>query len=133
MTPLKRGGICHIDHWQVTPDIITTAKGISGGYSPLAAAILRQEMWQALASGSQKVMHSYTFGGNPLSCAVGLTVLNYIDDHHLVARSRQMGDKLLGALQREMGDLPWVGQVRGVGLLIGVVAISRSCCRAAGV
>ena len=113
-----------IDHWQVTPDIVTTAKGLSSGYSPLAATILRQEVWQAIASGSQKVMHSYTYGGNPLSCAVGLTVLNYIEDHDLVTRSKQMGDKLLGALQREMGDLPWVGQVRGVGLLIGVELVA---------
>ena len=133
MTPLNKGRIYRIDHWQVTPDIITTAKGISGGYSPLAAAILREEMWQAIARGSRKVMHSYTFGGNPLSCAVGLTLLNYIEDHDLVTRSKLMEGRLLGALQREIGDLPWVGQVRGVGLLIGVVVISRSCYRAADV
>ncbi|MBC8253676.1 MAG: aspartate aminotransferase family protein [Ardenticatenia bacterium] len=106
---------------------------MSGGYSPWAAAILRQEIWQAIARGSQEVMHRYTYGGNPLSCAVGPTVLNYIEDYHLVTRSKLMEGRLLSALQREMGDLPWVGQVRGVGLLIGVVASRRSYCRAAGV
>jgi len=109
-----------INHWQVAPDIITTAKGLSGGYSPLAAVIIAEKVWRAISSGSRRVMHSYTFGGNPLSCAAGVATLRYIEEHNLISRSREMGSRLLSALQQELAGLPCVGQVRGKGLLLGV-------------
>ena len=113
-----------IDHWQVTPDMITTSKGISGGYAPLGALILHEKVWRAIADGSQTVMHSCTYGGNPLSCATGLAVLNYIQEHKLVSRAEEVGGKLLGKLEKELGDLPCVGQVRGLGLFIGVELVA---------
>lgn len=113
-----------IDHWQVAPDMITTSKGISGGYSPLGVLILRQRVWQAIADGSQTVMHSCTYGGNPLSCAAGVATLNYIEKHDLVSRAGKMGQKLLHKLEAGLGDLPYVGQVRGKGLFIGVELVA---------
>ncbi len=113
-----------IDHWQVTPDIITTAKGLSGGYSPLAAVMVAEKIWRTIASGSRRVMHSYTFGGNPLSCAAGVATLRYIEEHNLVSRSREIGSKLLNALQQELSDLSYVGEVRGKGLLLGVEIVA---------
>lgn len=113
-----------IDHWQVTPDIITTAKGLSGGYSPLAAVMVAEKIWRTIARGSRRVMHSYTFGGNPLSCAAGVATLRYIEEHNLVSRSREIGSKLLNALQQELSDLSYVGEVRGKGLLLGVEIVA---------
>jgi adenosylmethionine-8-amino-7-oxononanoate aminotransferase len=113
-----------IDHWQVAPDMITTAKGISSGYSPLSALILSEKVWRAIADGSKTVMHSSTYGGNPLSCATGVAVMNYIEEHDLVSRAGEMGNKLMGKLEEGLADLPCVGQVRGKGLFIGVEIVA---------
>lgn len=109
-----------IDHWNVSPDIITASKGISGGYSPLGATIVNERIWQAIAKGSQVVMHGYTYGGNPISCAVGLGVLNYIEEHDLIVQAGQMGEKLKDCLKQHLRDIPYVGDIRGKGLFLGI-------------
>ncbi len=119
-TGLKWG----IDHWRVIPDIITTAKGIAGGYASLGATILAEKVWRTIADGTQKPMHSTTFGGNPLSCAAGLAVLQYIEEHDLVLRAAEMGDKLSAKLHEALDDLPWVGDIRGRGLFIGIEIVA---------
>jgi adenosylmethionine-8-amino-7-oxononanoate aminotransferase len=81
-------------------------------------------VWQAIADGSQSVMHSCTYGGNPLSCATGVAVLNYIEQHDLVARAGEMGRRLIGKLKEGLGDQPYVGQIRGKGLFIGVELVA---------
>lgn len=113
-----------INHWQVTPDMITTSKGVSGGYAPLGTCTLRDKVWQAIANGSKAVMHSCTYGGNPLSCATGVAALNYIEAHNLVARAGEMGDRLMSKLEAGLGDVPYVGQVRGKGLFIGIEIVA---------
>jgi adenosylmethionine-8-amino-7-oxononanoate aminotransferase len=114
-----------IEHWQVTPDMMTASKGISGGYSPLGALILSEKVWRALADGTQTVMHSCTYGGNPLSCATGIAVLDFIEKNDLILRAGQMGAKLLAKLEEELTDVPYVGQVRGKGLFIGVEIVAN--------
>jgi adenosylmethionine-8-amino-7-oxononanoate aminotransferase len=109
-----------IEHWGVTPDIITTAKGISGGYSPLGATLLAEKVWQAMAQGSKSVMHSYTYGGNPVSCAAGTATLKYIEEHHLIERAGQMGESLFARLEELKEELPYIGDVRGKGLFLGI-------------
>jgi adenosylmethionine-8-amino-7-oxononanoate aminotransferase len=125
MSGLGRTGMnWGIEHWQVVPDIITTAKGLSSGYSPLAATILAEKVWKSIDAGSQHVMHSYTFGGNPISCAAGVAVLDYIEENDLVARAAEMGDKLLGALKQKLGSSPFVGDIRGKGLFTGIELVA---------
>ncbi len=109
-----------IELWDVTPDIIATGKGISSGYSPLSATILSEKVWKAIAKGSGTVMHSSTFGGNPLSCAVGVAVLSYIEEHNLVQRAGDLGEQLFESLRQKVGGLPHVGDIRGKGLFIGI-------------
>ena len=113
-----------IEHWGVTPDIITSSKGLAGGYSPLGALILGEKVWTAIADGSGSVSHSSTYGGNPLSCAVGLAVLGYIEKHGLVARAGEMGDRLIAALEEALLDIPYVGDVRGKGLFAGIELVA---------
>lgn len=120
-TGLKWG----IDHWQVVPDIITAAKGIAGGYAALGATILCEKVWKAIADGSGRPMHSYTYGGNPLSCAAGIAVLKYIDNHSLVSRAAEMGDRIMLRLHSELDDLPYVADIRGKGLFLGVEIVSN--------
>jgi adenosylmethionine-8-amino-7-oxononanoate aminotransferase len=118
-----------IDHWGVTPDIITTAKGISGGYVPLAATILSERVWQAIAAGSGHVMHSTTYGGNPLACAAGVATLNYIEAHSLVARAGRMGGLLLERLRELQQESPYIGDVRGLGLFAGLELVLDKATR----
>jgi adenosylmethionine-8-amino-7-oxononanoate aminotransferase len=113
-----------IEHWGVVPDIITTAKGIAGGYAPLAATILSERVWHAIAEGTQRVMHSTTYGGMPLSCAAGIAVLQYIEKHDLIKRAEIRGAKLLGKLRSKLEVLPWVGDIRGKGLFIGIEIVA---------
>lgn len=126
-TGLKWG----IEHWQVVPDIITTAKGIAGGYAALGATILGERVWQAIADGSGKPMHSYTYGGNPLGCAAGLAVLRYIEKHQLIARAAMMGDRLLAKLHLALDNLPWVGEIRGRGLFLGIEIVADKASKTA--
>lgn len=108
-----------IDHWGVAPDMITTGKGIGGGYAPLGAVIVHERIYWAVAEGSGLFHHGFTYGGNPLSCAVGLAVLDYIEKNGLVERSARLGEVLLGELSR-LKEHSIVADVRGRGLLAGV-------------
>ena len=108
-----------IDHWGVTPDIMATGKGLSSGYTPIAATIAHEKIYDAIYAKSTSFTHGHTYGGNPLSCAVALAVLNFIQEHNLVSRCAEMGNLMLDKL-RDLQDLPIVGQVRGKGLLIGM-------------
>ncbi|MDQ1305734.1 MAG: acetylornithine/N-succinyldiaminopimelate aminotransferase [Actinomycetota bacterium] len=94
------------------PDIVTLAKGLGGGL-PVGATIAFGDAAGLLGPGS----HGSTFGGNPVSCAAALAVLDTIESDCLLARATQLGDRL----QRELATLPGVDSVRGRGLLLGVV------------
>jgi adenosylmethionine-8-amino-7-oxononanoate aminotransferase len=111
-----------VEHWDVTPDIIVTAKGMSSGYAPLGAAIASARVVDAIANGSGTFTHGFTYNAHPVSVAVGRAVLRRIREHNLVrAASPQgvAGAALQSALE-DLRDLPTVGDVRGLGLLWGV-------------
>jgi adenosylmethionine-8-amino-7-oxononanoate aminotransferase len=109
-----------IDHWGVTPDMIVCGKGISSGYVPLGAVLTQERFGRAYRDGSGAITHGFTYGGNPLSCAIGLAVQDYVRDHDLIARSAELGDYFYERAQR-LRELPFVGDVRGgKGLFLGV-------------
>lgn len=108
-----------IDHWGVIPDIMATGKGLSSGYTPIAATIAHDNIYDAIYKKSTAFVHGHTYGGNPLSCAVGLAVQNYIEKHELVSQCARMGALMLEQLM-SLQELPFVAEVRGKGLLIGI-------------
>src|SRR5262245_3472768 len=108
-----------VDHWGVVPDVITTGKGVSGGYAPLAAMIVREPHYQSIAHGSGAFVHGFTYGAHPPSCAAGAAVLDYVEAHDLVARAAAMGERLMERLD-PLREHPIVGDLRGLGLMIGV-------------
>jgi adenosylmethionine-8-amino-7-oxononanoate aminotransferase len=108
-----------IEHWGVVPDMITTAKALSSGYIPLAAVILHEKVYQAIAQGSGHMTQGFTFSGHPLCASVGLAVLKYIQAHDLVAHAGRIGRTLLERLTT-LKRYPIVGDVRGTGLIQGV-------------
>ncbi|HTO73131.1 MAG TPA: aspartate aminotransferase family protein [Gemmatimonadales bacterium] len=102
-------------NWGVTPDIVTMAKGIGNG-APLAAVTTRREIAEALTGR----IHFNTYGGNPVSMAAGLGVLEAIDADGLQANSRVVGGKFKEGLKALMARHDLIGDVRGLGLMLGV-------------
>jgi alanine-glyoxylate transaminase/(R)-3-amino-2-methylpropionate-pyruvate transaminase len=132
----EHGGLCIADEVQtgfgrtgehywgfqnfgVTPDIVTMAKGIGNGV-PLAAVTTRREVAEAL---TQRI-HFNTFGGNPVSMAAGLAVLDVIEEDGLQENARKVGGRLLRGLRRLQERHPLVGDVRGMGLMLGVELVT---------
>ncbi|MGH2585227.1 MAG: aminotransferase class III-fold pyridoxal phosphate-dependent enzyme, partial [Dehalococcoidia bacterium] len=76
-----------VEHWDVVPDVITTGKGVGGGYAPLGAMIVREPHFQAIAQGSGAFVHGFTYGGHPPSAAAGAAVLAYVEEHGLIDRA----------------------------------------------
>ncbi|MBV7328156.1 aminotransferase class III-fold pyridoxal phosphate-dependent enzyme [Chloroflexi bacterium TSY] len=117
-----------IDHWDVVPDILTTGKGLSSGYTPIAATIAHERIYEGIYGTAKSFVHGHTYGGNP-SCAVGLAVQDFIEQHDLVTQCAKMGDLMLEKL-RPLEDLPIVGEIRGKGLLIGIEFVADKSTRA---
>jgi adenosylmethionine-8-amino-7-oxononanoate aminotransferase len=115
-----------IDHWNVSPDLIATGKGITGGYAPLAAIIVHERLYDAFThpvkGRSLKLGGSilgYTYSGNPLCCAAGVAVQNYIEKHQLIKRAEKIGRYLENKLSR-LFEQPMVGDIRGRGCFFGI-------------
>jgi len=103
----------------VIPDIVTMAKGIGNG-APLAAVVTMPAIAQAL---SQRI-HFNTFGGNPISCAIGRAVLEVIEQEGLQANSLAVGNHLKAGLERLAEKHSLIGEVRGLGLMLGVELVT---------
>ena len=109
-----------IDHYDVVPDIITTAKGMSCGYSPLGAAIVNDEIFNTImVRGTGHFVHGHTYGGNPLSAAIANCVLKITKRENYFENSAKQGKRLMEKLQ-SFYQYPIVGDIRGKGLMIGI-------------
>ena len=102
---------------------------MSSGYSPIAATLVHERIYDAIYQKETHYVHGHTYGGNPLSCAVALAVQNYIEDHNLVERCARMGDLMLEQM-KALEELPIVGEVRGKGLLLGAEFVADKETRA---
>ncbi len=111
-----------IDQWEVVPDIMATGKGLSSGYTPIAATVAHERVFEPIAAAGA-FTHGHTYGGNALSCATALAVQDYIEKHDLISCCRDMGDLMLEKL-KPLEDHPLVAEVRGRGLLTGVEFIA---------
>ena len=113
-----------VEHWGVAPDILVTAKGLSSGYAPLGAVLASKKVTDAIAAGSGAFLHGFTYNAHPISLAAGRAVLHHLQAHNLVAAADDQlatspASKLRKALDTLL-DLENVGDVRGIGLLLGV-------------
>ncbi len=111
----RTGRMWAVDHYGLEPDLVTTAKALSSGF-PLSAVIGKASIMDAIAPG----MLGSTFGGNPVSCAAALATLDVLEEEGLIERAAVIGERAtarLGALKREF---PQIGEVRGLGAMIGV-------------
>ena len=113
-----------VEHWDVKPDILVTAKGLSSGYAPLGAVIASQKVVDAIAFGSGAFLHGFTYNAHPISLAAGRAVLRHLRKHNLVEaadsnRSGTPASHFEQALE-SLRDQGTVGDVRGIGLLRAV-------------
>ena len=110
-------------HWQVKPDIITTAKGLTSSYIPLSATIATNEIFEAFLNEPDQKMDYFrdisTFGGSAAACAAGLENLKIMKEQKLFQNSEEIGRYLLNKL-KQLEDLPQIGDIRGLGLFIGI-------------
>jgi adenosylmethionine-8-amino-7-oxononanoate aminotransferase len=113
-------GRCGTTHaWEqedVTPDIQAVAKGLGGGYQPIAGILIAKRVVDTLASGSGAFAHGHTYQAHPVACAGALEVQRIIQEAGLVARVRGLGTYLGALLEARFGMHPWVGDIRGRGL-----------------
>lgn len=115
----RTGKMLAMEHYGVAPDIVVTAKGIASGF-PLSAFTTREEIAKAFKPGD----HLSTFGGNPVSCAAALANIELFRRERLAECSEQKGKRLLAKLQRLAQKHDAIGEVRGLGLMIGVELVS---------
>lgn len=116
----RTGKMFAMEHWGVVPDIMVLGKGMSAGYSPIAAAVSADHVIAPILSGSGSVMAGHTYSGNPLSAAVSLAVIRYMKKHQLPDRADLSGRYLMNALKELQTNHFIIGDVRGKGLLIGI-------------
>lgn len=110
----------------IIPDIVTLGKPLGNGH-PMGAVITTRAIADAFANGME---YFNTFGGNPVSCAVGLAVLDVIEEEDLRARAAQLGARLQNELREMAADHPLIGDVRGRGLFLGVECVDATENRA---
>ena len=113
-----------VDHWDVAPDLLVTAKGLSSGYAPLGAVLVSNKVASAIAEGSGAFLHGFTYNSHPISLAAGRAVLRFLQERKLVqtADSDRQGSTAATLRQALEGlrDAKPVGDVRGIGLLWAV-------------
>ena len=117
-----QSGVCRTgtfyahEHYDVTPDVLATAKGLGGGF-PLGACLATEKAARGMVAGT----HGSTYGGNPLAMAAGEAVLDAVANEEFLAHVREMGERLRGRLDQFIGNYPEPFElVRGRGLLLGI-------------
>ena len=112
----RTGRLFACEHYGVVPDMLVLGKGLGGGIMPLAALLARE----GLNVAADKALGHYTHEKNPVACAAGLATLEVIRQENLVESARRLGDYALGRLREMASRHPLMGDVRGLGLLLGV-------------
>ena len=124
----RLGTMFGTDLYQLEPDMMTIAKGLTSAYVPMPAAIISEKVWEVLKSGSPETgpfAHGYTYGGHPLAAAAGLKTIEIMERENLVDNAHKIGAYLQKKLRAKFTDHPLVGEVRGVGLIAGVELVAN--------
>jgi len=124
MTGIGRTGrFLAAEHWNLRPDIVAMSKGFAAGYAPLGAMVADSRLVAPVLEAGGFV-HGFTYAGNPLACAAGLAVLEEIGTQGLIANAEKMGWVLKARLESLKERYPFVGDVRGLGLLLAFELVS---------
>lgn len=108
-----------IEHFDVVPDIIAAGKGISGGYYPMSAVLATEKVMKPFIENNSAFMGGHTFACNPVAAAVGRYILKFLKEKNVILNVEKMGELLKGKLEK-LYKYEIVGDVRGIGLLLGI-------------
>jgi adenosylmethionine-8-amino-7-oxononanoate aminotransferase len=117
-----------IQHWNVEPDIIVVGKGLASGYAPLGAVLVAPRVVEAFERGSGVFQHGFTYQAHPVATAAGNAVLDYIESHNLFD-CVQPAAEILRAELSSLASHPNVGEIRGLGLLLGIEFVKNKSTR----
>jgi len=119
----RTGSFFAYEQERVKPDILTLAKGLSGGHLPLSAVCTSSAIHQAISRGSGKLGATQTYMGHPLACAAGLGVMEIVRGSDLLAGVHGKGERLMQKLRDRFSDHPHVDYLRGRGLFVGLEVV----------
>ncbi|UCD41362.1 MAG: aspartate aminotransferase family protein [Chloroflexota bacterium] len=122
----RTGKMFTCEHYDVVPDILVIGKGLGGGILPLAGVIVRQELDLA----ADRSLGHYTHEKNPVVCAAALAMIDYIEENDLLANADQVGRYAMERMETMMADFSLIGDVRGLGLLLGMELVQDRDSRA---
>ena len=117
------------DHYDMAPDLITIAKGLTSAYAPLSGSIVGDKMWKVLEQGTDEngpIGHGWTYSAHPIGAAAGVANLTLLDDLNLIANNREVGSYLTRTMAEALGKHPNVGEVRGEGMLCAVEFVKET-------
>ncbi|MCB1461005.1 MAG: aminotransferase class III-fold pyridoxal phosphate-dependent enzyme, partial [Nitratireductor sp.] len=119
----RLGSMFGSDHYDLKPDLITIAKGLTSAYAPLSGSIVSDRMWKVLEQGSDElgpIGHGWTYSAHPIGAAAGVANLKLVDSLGLVANAKETGAYLNKVMTEAVGSHAHVGEVRGEGMLCAV-------------
>ncbi len=125
----RTGTMFGMQQYGLSPDIVSFAKGITSGYLPLGGVGVTDEVFDVLSGVDRMFMHGFTYSGHPVACAVALRNLQIIEEERLPDNAREAGSYLLSELS-ELLDRPYVGNVRGKGLMLLVEVVADKATKA---
>ena len=116
----RTGTMLASEQWGITPDIVALGKGMGAGYAPIAAAIASEKVIKPILAGTKAVMSGHTLSANPQACAAALAVLEYLEENNIIQEVESKGGYLRDQLKELQLLFPFIGDVRGKGLLLGI-------------
>ncbi|WP_419903910.1 aspartate aminotransferase family protein [Kiloniella sp.] len=119
----RLGSMFGSDHYDIEPDIITIAKGLTSAYAPLSGSIVSDKVWKVLEEGTDKlgpIGHGWTYSAHPIGAAAGVANLKLIDEMNLVSNAKDIGAYFNQGLKDALSDISIVGDIRGEGILSAV-------------
>ncbi len=126
----RTGTMFGLEHWNIQPDMIQFAKGVTSGHIPLGGIGVSDRIAKVIDDGNPAWMHAYTYSGHPVACAVARENIRIIQEEGLVAMAAWKGERLMSLLREAVGDHPHVGEVRGKGLMAAVEIVADRSSRA---
>lgn len=121
----RTGTLFACEQDNISPDIVTIAKGLGAGYQPIGAMLCTDDIYQTIADGSGFFHHGHTYMGHPTACAASLAVLEQLLDDGVLANAKKMSTIFQQALIDNFGDHPNVGDIRGRGLFWGIELVAN--------
>jgi adenosylmethionine-8-amino-7-oxononanoate aminotransferase len=116
----RTGTMLACEQWGISPDIVALGKGMGAGYAPIAAAIATEKVIEPILAGTKLVMSGHTLSANPQACAAALAVLQYLEQNNIIQEVESKGVYLQDQLEKLKALFPFIGDVRGKGLLLGI-------------